>query len=53
MKWQMQDTVPMTRVRHYAGSSYIDRMYVTRKRFGMFQPRDVCRSDVKLVWVFA
>ena len=52
MKSQMQDTVPMTRVRHYAGSSYIVRMYVTRNRFGIFQPRDVCRSDVKLVWVF-
>ena len=48
MKSQMQDTVSMTRVRHYAGSSYIDRMYVTQKRFCIFQPRDVCRSDVKL-----
>ena len=48
MKLQMQDTVPMTRVRHYAGSSYIDEMYVTRNRFCIFQPRDVCRSDVKL-----
>ena len=28
-KSQMQDTVLMTRVRHYAGSSYIARMYVT------------------------
>ena len=47
MKSQMQDTFPMTRVRHYAVSSYIDRMYVTRNLFGIFQPRDVCRSDVK------
>ena len=48
MKSQMQDRVLMTRVRHYVGSSYIDRMYVTRNRFGIFQPRDGCRSDVKL-----
>ena len=48
MKLQMQDTVLMSRVRHYEGSSYIDRMYVTRNLFGIFQPRNVCRSDVKL-----
>ena len=47
VKSQMQDAVPMIRVRHYAGSSYIDRMYVTRNLFGIFQPRDVCRSEVK------
>ena len=48
MKSQMRDTVLMTRVRHYAGSSYIDGMCVTRNLFGIFQPRDVCRSEVKL-----
>ena len=48
MKSQMQDTVLMTRVRHSVGSSYVDGMYVTRNRFRIFQPRDVCRSDVKL-----
>ena len=48
VKAQMQDAVPMTRVRHYAGSSHIVRMYVTRNPFGIFQPRDVCRSELKL-----
>ena len=35
-KSQMQGTVLMTRVRHYAGSSYIARMYVTQNALGLF-----------------